>query len=441
MTTIFYFILVLGFMVLIHELGHFLAARHVGVRVERFSIFFPLPFSSRFIPDSLYKKTIGDTEYVINWLPLGGYVKLTGQNLDDEDPADPVNYASKSKWRRAYILAAGPLMNLAAALVLMAAYHMIGVERLDYQPVVVRVEANSIADRAGLMAGDRIVRVGASEVADFKGLQDAMLDEVPRDSQVSMTVERDGQLRTVEVPTTGLMAGQPLGARYLIPPVVGHFSPDSPASAAGLNIGDRIISVDGRPVKIWDDISPAIQKGEGRPVVIEVERQATQISVTIPPRFNAGRKRWQIYIAPPTRVEQFGPLAAVAEGGKRLIALTDTTFRFLGQLITGRASLDAVGGPVKIAVVVGQFARGSLIDLIFLMAIISLQLGIFNLLPIPALDGGHLFLLGVEALKRSPLSRRIRERVQMVGLSLLLLLFVTITYNDIRMIYFTGSPG
>lgn len=435
LTTLLSFILVLGFLVFVHELGHYLAARHVGVKVERFSIGFP--------PKAI-GRTVGETEYVLSWIPLGGYVKLFGQNIDDEDPADPRNYASKTKWQRAYILVAGPAMNLVAALALMALVYMIGVETPAYRfsaPRLYAVEAGSPAETAGLRAGDRLTAVDGKAVESWQALYDGIEEGVIHGRPLTFTVARGPATLDLDADSDVFAAGKPFGWQPVIPPLVGEFGPDSPARAAGLERGDVLTAIDGRPVRTWSEVPDEIQRSEGRPLAITVQRGGAAFTYTVTPRHDPVRNRWLIDIALATHSERHGPLASVRLGGERLVNLTKATFLFLGRMLTGSGSLDALGGPVKIASVVGEAARSSVSQLVFLMAFISLQLGIFNLLPIPALDGGHIFMLGVEALNRGPLSPRVRERTQMIGLSLLILLILVVTYNDVMQMFSFGATG
>jgi regulator of sigma E protease len=435
LTTIVSFILVLGFLVFVHELGHYLAARHVGVRVERFSIGFP--------PKAI-GKTIGETEYVLSWIPLGGYVKLYGQNIDDEDPGDPRNYAAKTKLQRLYILAAGPAMNLVAAVLLMAAVYMLGVETPDYRfspPNLAGVEGGSPAAQAGFQAGDRILALDGTAIGSWKQLFDSIEQEAIRHDRLRFTVRRGEATRELQADPAPFINGRDYGWDPVIPPVVGSFGADSPAQAAGLEVGDRIVAVGGKPILTWGEVPAAIQASQGRPLEIQVERKGEQHRYTVTPRFDAGRGRWLIHIALGTHTVRHNPLEAFVLGSKRLGGLTESTLVFLGRLLTGQGSWDSLGGPVKIGVVIGEAARSSAVQLIFLMSFISLQLGIFNLLPIPALDGGHIFMLAVEAVAGHPLSARIRERTQMIGLSLLLLLILIVTYNDVVQLWSGGRPG
>jgi regulator of sigma E protease len=430
--TALWFILVLSFLVFVHELGHYLAARHVGVRVQRFSIGFP--------PRAIGKK-VGETEYMLSWIPLGGYVKLEGQNLDDENPRDPRNYAAKTKLQRLYILLAGPAMNLALALLLMPLVFMLGVESPRYRldpPVLADVQAGSPAAQAGFRAGDRIVRLGTRETPSWNALDQALADQ-PLSGSLSFRVERPGAVAgtaaagaaaaEVSVPAAAFASSQPFGWKPLVEPIVGQVAPRSPAQQAGLRSGDRILAVNGAPVRQWDQMPAEIQKSQGAALTLAVRREERTLQLTLAPMKQGGA--WVIGISPGSVVERHGVLASFRLGTERVVQITGATFSFLGHLVTGRGSLDSLGGPVKIGVVIGEAARSGLDKLLFLTALISLQLGIFNLLPIPALDGGHIFLIGLEWIARRPLSVKVRERAQIVGFSLLIALILVVTYNDV----------
>jgi regulator of sigma E protease len=422
LVTVLLFILVLSLLVFVHELGHYLAARHVGVRVQRFSIGFP--------PRAI-GKTIGETEYMLSWIPLGGYVKLEGQNLDDENPDDPRNYAAKTKLQRLYILVAGPAMNLVLALVLMPIVFMIGVETPKYRmnaPVLAEVTADTAAAKAGFRVGDRIVRLGKTETPTWNSLDTALADQ-DLSGGLTFLVERAGGQTEVTVPAQAFASNAPFGWKPLVETTIGTVATRSPAQQAGLEPGDRILAVNGVAVKQWDEMPAEIQKGKGAPLTLDVRRGERTLNLTLTPMKQGGS--FVIGISPGTFTERHGFFASIKLGTERLVQITGSTFTFLGRMVTGKGSLDALGGPVKIGVVIGEAARSGFDKLLFLTALISLQLGIFNLLPIPALDGGHIFLLGAELAAGGQLSVKVRERAQLVGFSLLIALILVVTYNDV----------
>ena len=433
MITIISFILVLGFLVFIHEMGHYLAARHVGVRVETFSIGFP--------PKMVGKK-YGDTEYVLSWLPLGGYVRLFGQNMQDEDPSNPRNYAAKSIAQRFYILVAGPGINLIFAFLFMPLVYMAGVSLPQYllEPAwVSSVEAESFAEKIGIQPGDTIVAVNGKAVQSWDDIRTEI--SALQTPDVWLDIERDGSLTTVRGDLEDLKQSG-AGWNPKIAPVVGGFSEHSPIQEGGGQIGDRILSINGLAVTEWSDIFKQIQQSqpapneeaEAVPLQIEIDQHGEIQILEVTPYYNPTTQSYLLGMTVEQTKKSFGFLDSVEMGTERLLFITGMTFQFLGKIISGQGSLDDLGGPVRIGMVIGEAVRTGWAEVFFLMAVISLQLGIFNLLPIPALDGGHIFFLAIEKLKGTPLSTHFRERTQMLGFALLMFFMIAVTYNDILQI-------
>ena len=413
MLTLITFIAVLGFLIFIHELGHYMAAKHVGVRVETFSIGFP---------PTIYGKKVGDTEYKVSWIPLGGYVRLFGQNVTDEDPTDPSNYASKSILQRIYILIGGPAMNLLFALFCMPLLYMIGVQSpayLDEMAKLRKIDQGSIAEKIGLQANDQIFNVNGNEVLNWRAVN-----------------------QDFEVPLQELQQQRQMGWKPFIEPRAGGFTSPSPAREAGLQEGDLVLSINGNSVGDWSDLIPLIQESQqpngssdAVQIIIEYERSGEVQFVELKPYFEKEAKLWLMGMSMPTQNKNYGIGESVSMGGQRVWQLTKATFMFLGQMLSGQGSLDDLGGPIRIGMVLGDAAKSGISNLIFLMAFITLQLGIFNLLPIPALDGGHILLLGFEKLKGAPLSTIFRERTQMIGFSVLIALMLFVTWNDLIQLF------
>ena len=434
LTTILSFLAVLGVLIFIHELGHYLAARHVGVRVEAFSIGFP--------PTALAKQ-VGETEYRISWLPVGGYVKLYGQNVTDEDPEDPANYAAKSLFQRLYILAAGPAMNLLFALIFMPLVFWIGMDipaYLNDAPYIQNVQQDSYAYQLGVRANDEIIAVNGSKVKNWEELHN-VLGQISPAENLSLEVERAGNSMIMESSGIEMRRGRNMGWSPLLAPIVGGFTGDSPAEKSGIKTGDKVKAINGLSVQDWIEISPAVQKfmtesGENTgssatKLTVELERNGEIQFVEVAPYLEAKSQRWLLGMSMQKISRSHSFSESVVLGGARLWFLTKATFGFLGQIFQGEGSMDDLGGPIKIGMVIGEAVRSGIADLFFLMSFISLQLGIFNLLPIPALDGGHIFMLLLEKLKGAPLSIAMRERTQMIGFSVLISLMVFVTWNDL----------
>ena len=434
LTTILAFLIVLGILIFIHELGHYLAARHVGVRVEAFSVGFP---------PTLWGKQIGETEYRISWIPVGGYVKLFGQNVNDEDPDDPTNYASKTLFERLYILTAGPMMNLLFALIFMPLVFWIGMEipaYLDDSPRIKHVQQGSYAQQLGIQANDEIVAVNGTFVKNWEEFHNVLGQISPADSLI-FDIDRGGNSIYIEGSAIEMHRAGSMGWSPFLEPVVGGFSGKSPAKLSGIQVGDKITGINGSPINDWSDISPTVQKlmkadginalNPGSGLTVELERNAEVEFVEVTPYFDSRSQRWLFGMSMSKNVRSHSLGESIVLGSSRLWFITKATFSFLGQMFKGEGSMDDLGGPVKIGMVIGDAVRSGISDLFFLMAFISLQLGIFNLLPIPALDGGHIFMLLVEKINGKPLSIAIRERTQMIGFSVLIFLMIFVTWNDL----------
>ena len=434
--TIITFIFVLGFLVFIHELGHFLAARHVGVRVDEFSIGFPPKLWSK----KIHSARFGTTEYCISWIPLGGYVRLFGQNSDDEEPNNPSNYASKTKWQRFYILIAGPLMNLVFAFLLMPFIYWSGVELPKYltePPVIATLPEDSFVQRQAFQKGDLIVQAQGKEIKTWSDLYQ-ILPQTNTDF-FQVVIQRDNRL--IEV-ADRFQLPQDYNWGHDMAPIVGGFAPNSPAQKAGFQINDRILQIDTHSVHSWYDIASKIQTTQSfqtaKAIDVLVHRNGHEMMMTLTPYFHTQRNQYLIGISPliESSMQSYSLGESFVMGTKQLITGTLGIFSFLKTVITGNASLDHIGGPIQIGSFIGKAARSGVNDLLIVMALISLQLGILNLLPIPALDGGHIFLLGVEYLLGQPMSIAVREKLQFFGFSTLVILMLLVTYNDIMRLFF-----
>ena len=434
LTTILSFLAVLGVLIFIHELGHYLAARHVGVRVEAFSIGFP---------PTAVSKHLGETEYRISWLPVGGYVKLFGQNVTDEDPEDPANYAAKSLLQRLYILVAGPAMNLLFALLFMPLVFWIGMDVPAYlfeEPYIHNVQQGAYAEQLGVRANDKIITVNGSKVRNWEELH-SVLSQISPAENLILEIDRAGNSILMESSRIEMQRTKDMGWSPLLNPIVGEFSGKSPAEKAGIRAGDKVNAINGQPIQDWIDISPVVQNimkdssntsnVSAKFLIVEIERNAVIQFVKVAPYLETKSKRWLLGMSMQKIPRSHSFNESLVLGSARLWFLAKTTFSFLGQMFQGEGSIDELGGPIKIGIVIGEAVRSGIAELLFLMSFISLQLGIFNLLPIPALDGGHIFMLILERFKGSPLSIAMRERTQMIGFSVLISLMVLVTWNDL----------
>lgn len=415
------FFVVFGFLIFIHELGHFLVAKKVGVTVLEFSLGFP---------PKMFSRMINGTQYVLSWIPLGGYVRLQGQNIEDEDPSQPDNYASKTILQRFFILVSGALMNLIAAFVLLPIVFMMGIElpvSWFESPVIGDIQPGSYAEKLDLRKDDRIVSIDNQMVATWEKA-DSILQTV-KDKLVTLELERDGKFISLRF-SGEILRERGFGWSMKTPPLVGNVGKDTPAEKSGLITGDQILTINGVNIADWNQIRVEIQKTNGSLTVFQLQRGDMVIALSLKPKLSQDKKRWVIGISTPTVKHSYGFVQSFERGSKLIVRWTAQTFYFLGTLIIGEGKKDDVMGPIMIAKVVGQEAQKSIINLVRLVAFISLQLGIFNLLPIPALDGGHIFLLLIEKIKGRPLSASFREKTQMIGFSLLILLMIFVTIQD-----------
>jgi regulator of sigma E protease len=421
----------LGVMVLVHEWGHFVIARLFGVRVEVFSI----GFGPR-----LFGVKRGPTDYRISALPLGGYVRMAGDNPAEERRGDPDEFLSKPRWQRVLIALAGPTTNFLMAVVLTAALFMHGGEQPSYadKPVVVAgVVKDSPAQKAGIQPGDRIVSFGGVKDPTWDRLALELALSAPGHSE-PLTIERNGQLITTSVesqPQPFAVIGYP--AEMVI---VGSVAHGMPAEKAGLRDGDVIVAANGQKLMAPSQFSEIVQQSGGNAMTLEIVRDGQPQTVQLRPIWGDpgdGMPRWQIgitfrFVTSPRR---YAAPQALVKATQFHIVLANKLIYLVGELFTGRVSLKQVQGPLGIVQESSRAAKRGFGDLISLMALVSLNLAILNLLPIPILDGGHILMLAIEGLLRHDLSLKIKERFVTVGMVFLLLVFLIVMYNDVLRLF------
>jgi regulator of sigma E protease len=428
LTTILAFLFVLGVLVFVHELGHFLAARRIGVRV--------LTFSLGFGP-KLLKVQRGDTEYCISALPLGGYVKMAGETPDEPRTGAPDEFLSKTKWERFQVLIMGPLMNIVLAVALWAVVLAQGTPvpaYLDDAPVVAFVEAGSPAERVGIRPGDRFVTVAGQTIEDWDDLDKEIGTRPDRD--VEVTVLRGTERITSKVRTNA--AGRyeigDIGVFPDISPIILRLSPGDPAEQAGLMVDDAIYAVNGERVVTALALSEAIGKHPNSEVDLTIVRAGQKMDMRVKTVLREGRGMIGVTPGEPTELLKLGPVAAVGESVRRSWEASGLIFRTLGGLFTGHTSMRQLQGPVGIAQLSGEAAQISLISLLSFMAMLSLNLGLLNLMPVPVLDGGHILIMGLEGIARRDFSMQAKEKMLLAGFVVLMMLMVTVIYNDLTRI-------
>jgi regulator of sigma E protease len=428
-TTLLAFAFVLGVLVFVHELGHFMMARWHGVRV--------LTFSLGFGP-KLLKTRRGDTEYCVSAIPLGGYVKMAGENPEDERTGASDEFMSKTKWQRFQIFIMGPLMNLGLAVVLLAIVLSQGAQIPVYQdqpPVIGGVLPDSAAAKAGLKPGDRIVLVGGEETDTWDKF--FMLISTRADRDVPLTIVRDGREETLTVHPVaeGRFEIGDVGVLPDVHPKIGGVVAGEPADRAGLKPGDYITAINGERMFYPGNVAELIAKSPDAPIQLTFRREGVDQTIDITPALRDGVGRIGISeITLDSRTFKPGPLEAVSLSVERNYEYAGLILKTIKGLIVGETSPKQLMGPVGIAQLSGASAQLGWVALFSLMASISLNLGLLNLLPIPVLDGGHIFIMGLEAIARRDFSIQVKEKMLLGGFVLLMMLMVTVIYNDLTRI-------
>ncbi len=425
------FVFVLGVMVLVHELGHFLAARYFGVRVEAFAFGFgPRLFG--------YKR--GDTDYKVCLVPVGGYVKMAGETTK-EPTGDPEEFLSKPRWQRVIIALMGPIFNVVLALLLLAGLFMVRYERLAFQldPALIGyVAEGSSAEQAGIREGDTIVAIDGEETPTWEAVR--LIEITATLTTLNVTVERDGAELTLPV---AIVADESTGVgtagwSEIVAVRLGETVEGMPAEKAGIRDGDILLALNGEKINSPARVPDLIQQIGGQPITLQLLREEQLVSLEVTPVYDesdAAKPAWRIGVGLSAKYEriktQLGFVDAWRESVDQNTKNATLIFRFLAGLIEQRMSPKSLEGPIGIARLSGQAARAGWPQLVMLMAAISLNLGIFNLLPIPILDGGVITLLLMESVIRRDISFAVKERIVQVGLVFILLLFAFVIYNDI----------
>ena len=436
MLTVFSFVLALCVLIVFHELGHYWVARLCGVKVLRFSLGFgKVLYSKQFTP--------GGTEWVVAAFPLGGYVKMLGEQDGDVAPSDlPFAFNRQSVFKRICIVAAGPIANFILAIAIywgLFVYGMPGQRPLLEQPV-----ANTPAAAAGIARWDVIEQIDAEPVQTWEDVNWRLAKKLVDGGALSLTLRNaQGQLVQKRLVMTGL-SGNDLDKDFLaklglqpaktIPAYLGRIVPGSPADQAGLQIGDLVLSVGGKAVADWHGFTEIVRAQPDKTVLLEVKRQAFTRSIAVTPQsvVQDGKAIGRIGVAPDVLVKAQYPLGeALARGAYKCWDTSIFSLKILGRMITGDVSWRNLSGPVTIAQVAGETASIGWLPYLLFIALVSVSLGVMNLLPLPILDGGHLMYYMVEVLKGSPVSMQAMEVGQRVGIAALVLLMGLALYNDI----------
>ena len=436
------FIVALGVLITVHEFGHFWVARRCGVRVERFSIGFG---------KALWRRTdkLG-TEYVIALIPLGGYVKMLDERAEPVVP-ELRHYAfnNKTVGQRAAIIAAGPIANFLFAIFAYWLVFIIGVPGV--RPVVGEITPNSIAAQAQIQPGTELKAVDGIETPDWDAVRLQLVAKIG-DEHTTLSVAQFGsdqrQDKTLDLrhwafepdkedPVSSL-GMRPRGPQ--IEPVLSEVQVNSAASKAGLQAGDRIVKVNGQPLTQWMTFVTLVRDNPDEPLALDIERQGSSLSLTLTPDSKQvnGKAEGFAGVVPKIiplpdeykTVRQYGPFSAILEASDKTWQLMKLTVSMLGKLITGDVKLNNLSGPISIAQGAGMSAEFGIIYYLMFLALISVNLGIINLFPLPVLDGGHLLFLAIEKLKGGPVSERVQDFSYRIGSILLVLLMGLALFND-----------
>ena len=435
------FIIALGVLITVHEFGHFWVARRCGVRVERFSIGFG---------KALWRRSDKQgTEFVVAMIPLGGYVKMLDERVEPVTPEMRHRaFNNKSVGQRAAVIAAGPIANFLFAIFAWWLVFIIGVPGI--RPVIGEITPDSIAAHAQINAGTELKAIDGIETPDWDAVRLQLIAKIGDEHTTLSVAPLGSDSRQEKVLDLRQWAFEPdredpvssLGIRPRGPqiePVLAEIQSGSAASKAGLQAGDRIVKVDGQQLTQWMTFVALVRDNPGTPLALEIERQGSSLSLTLIPDTKPGSKAEGFAGVVPKiiplpdeykTVRQYGPFSAIVEATDKTWQLMKLTVSMLGKLITGDVKLNNLSGPISIAQGAGMSAESGLIYYLMFLALISVNLGIINLFPLPVLDGGHLLFLAIEKLKGGPVSERVQDFSYRIGSILLVLLMGLALFND-----------
>jgi len=440
LTTIFAFLVALGLLIVVHELGHYWMARRCGVKVLRFSVGFGRPIARWVLgPDR--------TEWVIAAVPYGGYVRMLDERETESGPIAPADlpraFNRQSVGRRAAIVAAGPVANLLFAILIYFVLNLVGTTEL--RPVVGQPDAGTLAAQAGFSEGDLVLQVDGRAVRSWSDLRWSLLQQAAERGRPRLQVRRaDGAERSLELNLSGVDTDQVDGDWFgrigvhpaASEPVVRELLPGEAAQRAGLRVGDRIVAIDSEDVKSAADVVRIVRAAPRRPLQFRIERDGRMLQLQITPAEDSSGAARVGKIGAALGLNQFvlvrdGPVQALERAVGKTWEISWFSLRMLGRMVTGHASWHNLSGPVAIADVAGQSARIGPLAYLSFLALVSISLGVLNLLPVPVLDGGHLLYYAIEVVTGSPPSPKSLELGQRVGIGLLVVLTALALYNDL----------
>lgn len=440
------FVLVLGIMIFVHEGGHYLAARLIGVRVLMFKLGF-----GKYI----WSFTRGHTEYGVAWFPVGGYVKLFGdpteveggeeevalEDIPEADKAEALHFRPAPQ--KLLVFVTGPLMNIVLAFIIAPFIFLIGIEDIPNSkgpPIVGVVEPGSAAQKAGIVPGDKILVIGGDQINSYEQLR--MKEALNLNKTLVYEIKRQGKGDIVKVPVLLKEATEFEGigksgiGPALMLSVVDRVIEGSAAQEAQLKPGDTIFGVNGKPISPWNEIAKAVDECDGKAIELALLRNGEKLNFSITPKFNSEHKRLMIGIhyslqSPQMELIKYGLKDSIVEGTKMCVYYFELTLEVLWKLVSFQLSGKTVSGPFGIAAVTSRAAHSGLSDLIRLMVLISINLGILNLMPFPPLDGGHILFTSLEGIMGRQIKMKYKEAAFKAGFFLLIGLMILVTINDV----------
>jgi regulator of sigma E protease len=424
-------LLVLGVLVFIHELGHFLAAKSCKIKVLAFSLGFGTP---------IFKKKVGDTEYMISSIPFGGYVKMAGENPEErtEGQGSPDDFPSKPIWQRAFVAIAGPAANIISAMVMLLGMYLWGVDKPVYleNTLVGAVADSSMAEQAGIMPGDSIVSINGKNVTSWDEIQKAFAQQ---EVSYTVTYSRNGTIGKASIVNTNSKVGLPenplMGLFPPLPAVIASVLKSSAASEAGLLAGDTVRMIDSQNVYSWFHLTSIVEDAKDETALnVIVSRNGKEVSLSVTPRYSETEKRKLLGIQVAegdTRIVRYPLGEAIDRALKKTWEYTIMIFEVIGKLVSRRVSASQLSGPVGIIPASGLMAMQGFSQLLDFMALIGINLGVLNLMPLVITDGGLLLFLLIEAIRRKPLSIKVQSIINRIAIAFFLMLFLYVTFNDV----------